>query len=636
MAEASRTHCGSLAALMVLAFGGAAAVAISGVLAPQQALASDSLEERLRNADQDKAYADLLDLLDAALGQPVDLAIASRAEIAGLPWISPWLADSIVAARSRGDLASLDDLRKIGGISERQLDALRPFVVITGPRKTAVPVKSSLRLRVVASPPSSSFSKIKTFGTYSLETAGLRLGMVVEKDKAEKTLNDFQACYLERTWANARLIVGNFVLASGHGLVFSDAFGESPGAVDPWRFGRGQFGLKPFTSSEENCMFEGVGLAGKWHNLEVCLAGSRSRFDAHIDDQGRATSLGTSGLHVSQSEIAGKDQLAEVLVAAATRYSLGGAQVTVNLGVASLSRDLVTERFTWRKDRARFAGSTDFSLEHRGSLVFGEAALGQGGGPAMLGGLASGNTNARVLVLGRKYSRSYVSLHSRPFAFYSGTATGEQGLLTYIVWRPSRRASISLSNDIHRRDSTSDDDLGTSGSETFADASVAAGDFTFTLGEKLSRASESGATGTEETTRLRSRLDVEYQPARAVEIRARYENLGSRVAQGGTTARSTSDLLRLDVGLACCRAASVKAGCYTFTVEDYAARIYQYEAGVPYYPSLEMLKGDGSRCYAVLSLGTDITGRAAVKVGRTVYEGGDEGTDLAASYMVRF
>lgn len=623
--------------MAIAAIAAIAAVAIVVAVAPGQASASDSIEEILRNADQAKAYAELLDLLDAALGQPVDLTTASRAEIMGLPWISPWLADSILAARSRGDLRTLDDLEKVAGISARQLEALRPFVTVTGPRKAARPVKSSLRLRVVASPPSSSFDKLKTYGTCGLEAAGLRLGVVTEKDKGEKTLNDLQAFYLEKTWERGKMIVGDFVLASGHGLVFSDAFGESPGAVDSWRFGRGQFGLKPSTSSEENCMFEGLGVSYRWPNLEVCLVGSRSKFDVCMDDQGRATSLATSGLHVSDSEIEGEDGLTEVLVAAASRYELGGAQVTVNLALADLSKDLVTERLAWRKDRARLAGSTDLSLVRGGTMLFGEAALAEGGGPALIGGLASGGPGARVLVLGRKYSQSYLSLHSRPFAFYSGTGTGEQGLLTGIVWRPSKRGTISLSNDVHQREGSSDDGLGSSGSETFADATVAAGDFTFMLGEKLSRASQEGSGGsTEESTRLRSRLDVEYRPAHAVELRVRYENLGARETQGRTTARSTSDLLRLDVSLACRQTAAVKAGFYTFTIEDYAARIYQYEAGIPYYPSLEMLKSDGSRCYAVLSLGADRAGRAAIKVGRTLYEGGEEGLDLAGTYMVRF
>jgi hypothetical protein len=179
--------------------------------------------------------------------------------------------------------------------------------------------------------------------------------------------------------------------------------------------------------------------------------------------------------------------------------------------------------------------------------------------------------------------------------------------------------------------------LGTSGSETFADATVGAGDFTLLMGEKLSRVSEAGAGGiTEETERLRSRVDVEYKPVRGLEVRARYELVGARVARGGVASRSTSDLLRLDASLAWRNAGSVKAGFYTFTIEDYSSRIYQYEAGLPYYPSLEMLKGDGSRCYAVLSLGGDRVGRAAIKAGRTRYSGGEEEVDLAATYMIRF
>jgi hypothetical protein len=94
--------------------------------------------------------------------------------------------------------------------------------------------------------------------------------------------------------------------------------------------------------------------------------------------------------------------------------------------------------------------------------------------------------------------------------------------------------------------------------------------------------------------------------------------------------------VRFDVSADRLGPAAIDAGFHVFRVEDYAARIYQYEAGLPYYPSLALLKSDGSRWYGVLALDLRAWGKIAAKYGVTVYDDGQEDSSLMASYTARF
>ena len=640
--------------LAVLIFAGGLAID------PIPSAGEDVLEDILGNAEQEKSYEEVIYLLDTALREPVNLATAGRDEIMRLPYVSPWLADSIIAARQRGDLRGVSDLGKVGHMDPRLIKLLEPFVVVRAPEKAGPPVEGNLRLRVVADPPTDSYTKMKSFAAYNIEAASLSAGVLVEKDKEERRINDFQAYYLKKDWTSAKVVLGDFVIASGHGLVFSGGRGESPTTVDPWRFSRGQFGLRPATSSEENFMFEGLGASCERGRLGLAFAVSRSRLDAGLDSEGRIKSLGQTGLHVTRSEKEGRDALREELVGAAARCSFAASQVTLSLSGAKINRDLAVGSVRWPKDETRIMGSADVWRRSGRTITFCEVALGQGGGPALLGGIASECPGVKLLVLGRDYSGSYLSLHSRPFAFYSGNGEGEQGLFTGIVFEPSPVGSISLGNDLHRRGDRENGAFAQSGSETFADVRVEAGDFTFLVGEKLTRGEEppspleaeplalsalSGAEAggeaaepdqTEESKRLRTRIDIQYEPARSASFRFRFETLDATNSVGLLAARSASDLVRVDASLAPWKPLAIKAGFYAFSIGDYASRIYQYESGLPYYPQLELLKSDGSRWYCVLSFDTGGFGRIAAKFGRTLYESDEDRSELLAAYVGRF
>ncbi len=616
------------------------------------AIAADPYEEMFGDVEQERDYLLLLNNLDTILKQPINLLEADREELGRLPWVSPWLADEIVSLRRSGELKCLEDLKRIDSVDDALLDLLRPFVEVRPIMRLDAPIpKGMLRARVVSRPASGTYRNLKTYLRGQLGYAGWEGGFVLEKDRYESRFNDFQSFYLEKSFerkgfGRGRVIAGDFLLATGHGLVFSNPYGYSPSTVDPWRFSQGEFAIKPYTSVEENFGLTGAGLGVSRGELDLCFAASRAKYDASLDEDGRVKSLGTSGLHVSEREREGKQALQEDLLGLAFRFRrVGGPapwgavwRAGIDASYSRLNREFSAPRLSWLSTDGNLMGSLDLSLEVRQTLAFAQGALADGGGKALIAGLAFDRQRLEFLMVGRSYDDTYLSLHSRPFAFYSGIATGERGLFARIGFEPVRRMAVSIGSDLHEKRMPEEGLSRPSGSESFMDLSFKVAGVALSLGEKLLVSHEppdGEGRPSEERRRLRSRLDARYKARRWLSLRLRYENLRASEDEGDGVERSSSDLLRLDVDFRKLAPAEIRAGFYVFAIGHYASRIYQYEPGVPYYPAIEMLKSDGSRWYLVVSFGMKRFGRLAAKYGRTEYTGGEDRSGYLFYYSLR-
>lgn len=595
-------------------------------------------DEMFKNIESQEDYQDLLSILDAALKKPINLMEADPETMAALPWVSPWLAARIVELRQSGRLTTLDDLTRIEGVTDDIVNLLEPFVVVR-PVEKAVRLKATGRLRVISSPPRSSLEANKTYLTLRANYAGFGAGFTVEKDRYESQVNDFQSVYAGKEWTTAYLVAGNYILSSGYGLVFSPPYGHSPSTVGPFRFSRRVFGLRPYTSTVENFALGGAAVGVKTHGVHACVALSSTRLDARIGEDGLVESIQTAGTHVSTSETEGKDSLREDLAGLALRYDRGRLRAGFSLSLARYDHEFDAGAFPWIEGSTNSIASADLTYMGGEFGLFGEAGLSQTGGTAFLGGVAFERSNIDLLALGRKYARTYFSFHSRPFSAYSRATAGEEGLFLRLTLKPAPRAVIVISNDLHRKDLGLGRSLNPAGSETLFEFGIGFGRFRVEVSEKITESEDPPAGIDDPTTgqaRYRTRVDLEYKPHRVLWLRLRLEGLRSNVERGAQTDKFSSDLMRLDMRLPALSWLTLKAGFHVFKVEDYSARLYQYEPGLPYYPSLEMLKSDGSRWYLIAVVRFGRAGSATVKFGRTQYDTGENREDFRFDYGVRF
>ncbi|MDO5582265.1 MAG: helix-hairpin-helix domain-containing protein [Planctomycetia bacterium] len=72
----------------------------------------------------------------------MDLNKATWSEITLLPGIGEKLAEKIVEERNRlGGFASPEELTNVHGIGKKKLEKIRPFIVVSQPRKEDHPVQ---------------------------------------------------------------------------------------------------------------------------------------------------------------------------------------------------------------------------------------------------------------------------------------------------------------------------------------------------------------------------------------------------------------------------------------------------------------------------------------------------------------
>jgi competence ComEA-like helix-hairpin-helix protein len=76
--------------------------------------------------------------------KPIDLNVANVKELQELPGVGPVTAQRIIDLREKsGRFHRVEDLLAVRGISQKKLDAMRPYVTISAPPPPAPPAQKS-------------------------------------------------------------------------------------------------------------------------------------------------------------------------------------------------------------------------------------------------------------------------------------------------------------------------------------------------------------------------------------------------------------------------------------------------------------------------------------------------------------
>jgi competence ComEA-like helix-hairpin-helix protein len=76
--------------------------------------------------------------------KPIDLNLANVKELQELPGVGPVTAQRIIDMRQKsGRFHRVEDLLAIRGISQKKLDAMRPYVTISAPPPPVTPAQKS-------------------------------------------------------------------------------------------------------------------------------------------------------------------------------------------------------------------------------------------------------------------------------------------------------------------------------------------------------------------------------------------------------------------------------------------------------------------------------------------------------------
>jgi hypothetical protein len=585
-------------------------------------------------------------------------------------WTIPVLDNNSASAllhyiQQAGYLESVYELQAVPGLDSHLIQRLIPYVAVL-PVRTAFnefnrPVteqKSRLLLRwrqsmertedAAASQSSMLGSPHHLFLRYRFVQAGkLSAGFTAEKDAGEEFLRgsnrkgfDFYSGFfqMERPIrAVQQIILGDFLISMGQGLVLYQGFGSGKSAQSV-TVKRTSTNLKPHGSVQESAFFRGVAidlrLTNRWNVL--VFASSRRR-DANLvttespDKEVYISSLQYSGLHRTIAEMQDRGVTRKHSAGFSARFrgrslQLGINQLYEKLSLPLYPADLPHNQFAFR-GKSLLNTSVDYALAFRNFHFFGEAAQSLPGELALLNGLIiSFDRKADVVLLHRHYSRRYLSLNSNAFG-ESARSSNERGLYLGMQAHLSKRFQVSLYFDTFRHDWI-----------RFGEHAPTAGfewlvRFTYRMKRKMEmyfqvRQEDKylfpvglGGFNTKfqnQQSLLQSRLHLAYSLSRALEWRSRLEAGYLSMAEGGKFGMMAfQEVIYKEMG----KPFYCSARYSFFNTSDYEVRFYSFERGLAGENSILPSFGQGFKFYlnGGLQLGRKwkIEGRIARTMRRT-------------------
>jgi hypothetical protein len=301
----------------------------------------------------------------------------------------------------------------------------------------------------------------------------LRFGFTADKDPGEAFFQksnrqgfDFYSVHLFGQNINRQiktLAIGDYSVRFGQGLLLQTGFaaGKSAESVAIVRGGRK---LNAYSAFGEAFFYRGaaatIRLAKHW---ELTALYSNRRRDANLvlpdssdleQPEIAFTSLQTSGLHRTPSEIDDEGALREQAAAVSVAYANASLSINANFLHLRYAEPWQPQEAPYRKYAFRGStlngGSMDYSWRRRNWLLFGETAMSDNGAVASVNGvLFSPHRIVTLAVMNRYLPANYQSVYANPIAEVTGAAN-EYGTYMGADIRLLRRLQVNFYADVWR------------------------------------------------------------------------------------------------------------------------------------------------------------------------------------------
>lgn len=608
--------------------------------------------------DEVLAREDWLEGLYQLYRMKADLNAASDEEIGALPMLTAQEAEALLAYRAtQGPLLSIYELQAVPGLSMRTVRRMLPFVQVREPDDV---VGRWLRLREEGDlygllrysrrlpegrgyrGDSAAFAGSPDYllMRWRLRQPGsLSVGLQAEKDAGEalgfgayRTGFDHVSGHVqvEAIGKVERLLLGDFRIAAGQGLVHGGGFGLGKGAEPVLYLRRAHRGLLPHTGAAESGFMRGAGATVGEGRVQGTIWLSALGQDATVaeDSTGLSLSSGISatGLHRTVTERAKRNSIEErqagfLLDVRGPGWHVGGGATGYRFSVPLPRKSQPYGAFD-------FAGAETWVGHVYGSRVwynwnvFGEVARWAGGGVAALAGAQVYlHPKVQAGLLWRRYARDAFSFYGDAFGERS-RVQNEYGTFFGLRYSPDRRWLFSGYVDRFRfpwlRYGV---DAPSEGYEW-----LLAGQFRWQRGMELRvqwREEHDARNSTMATGPTRLLQSVREQQLRVQLQLGEGDGFSTRTRLQWN---GTRDELGLAQGWALSqdvfwkrRRLSLSGRLALFSTDGFSTRVYSYERDVLYAFSVPAYQGQGLRSYVLLGYRLTPQWRVWLRYGRYFY-----------------
>ena len=289
------------------------------------------------------------------------------------------------------------------------------------------------------------------------------VGMTFENDIGEPLRNgpDFKSAslFIREAKALKQLVIGDYQVQFGQGLTCwnSMAFGKSSFSVQVKRNAQG---LKPYSSVNESSFFRGAGVTVGNKFISATGFASRRKLDATFntdtvltDDGMAVNSIVLGGLHRTESEIAKKNLLTEIV-------SGGNIQVQKGmwkLGTVAVQRSLsdsIAVRTDWYAN-GKVTGKSQSAVGiyaegvWQNVSLFGEVSRSSNNSWAYVSGLTAAlHSRVSATVLLRNFNQDFQSVYSNVIAEGNSVfPSNERGVYASVQAQLSKKISVNAYTD---------------------------------------------------------------------------------------------------------------------------------------------------------------------------------------------
>ena len=454
-----------------------------------------SIEQQLEavteiNNDNETEDDSFLQQLQQFLKTPVNLNTADATLLKELVILSPVQIQNFISYRNLfGKFISIYELQAVPGWDIRTIQRLRPYVTIaysqsltTSFRERMIGGINEILIRASQVLEKSKGYKTdagsgnnfyrgspqKLFVRYKYQFKNLlQFGVVGEKDAGEEFFKgsqkhgfDFYSAHLfaRNIGIIKSLAVGDFSVNLGQGLTQWQnlAFKKGP---DVTNIKRQLSVLRPYNSAGEINFHRGIGITLSKNNWETTLFASYKKVDANfvvdtLNNEDYISSLQTSGLHRTKSEVEDKGSQQQLAVGGNLSYTNSHLHVGMNAIQYHFKFPVnkSAEPYNLYSLSGKNLGnySIDYSYTFKNLHFFGEAATANNFNKAFINGLIiSLDAKIDMSLLYRNISQQYQSLYTN--AFTENTyPTNEKGVYSGISIRPNYSWRIDAYVDFYK------------------------------------------------------------------------------------------------------------------------------------------------------------------------------------------
>lgn len=597
-------------------------------------------EERFQIQDAEVDYETLYETLLLYHSSPLNLNKTERDELAALYILNPAQLNAFFQYRDQfGSFLSIYELQAIPGFDSETIHQLKPFIDIkqkNDPRPLAKRIftekNNYLLLRYGTNLPYQRGDNFQgdsnhLYGRFRVQHSNdFSIGFTFEKDAGESfTWNpskrqhgfDFYSGHImvNNQGIFKTLLVGDFQMQFGQGLVYGSGFSVGKGAETTNSVMRNNLGIRPYSSVQESGFFRGLGATFKINHLESTLFFSYNHLDGrrisdttYSDFEEFFHGIQTSGYHRTPGEIQAKDEIQEMATGYGITYKVN-RELTVGAAGLYTQYSVPIEKKPTNYNQYEFSGYRNWlssifaNYNWQNFMLFGECAISQSGGTGAIAGFISSlSSQVDFSWLVRHYDKNFHSEYSSGFGENSRTIN-ENGMYWGLKYRPSKKYEFAIYFDRFSFPWLKYQVEAPSRGYEYLSRITFKPKRSTTLylqfrEERKEKTQHNESSNLNQLTQLIRRnylLNLDLEINRFFQLKTRVQ--GSSYKEGSSWTSGFAILQDLNLSLGKIKLSTRFA---LFDTENYANRQYVYERDVLYSFSVPAYNGTGSRTYFLI------------------------------------